>query len=247
MKIVNRKMSFIFIGCFMILCQRSFAGPPFITDDPEPVKFKHWEYYISSVNTFQSTVWKGTSPHFEVNYGIISNVQVHLLMPLNYYYIRHGETHFGYSYSEVGLKYRFVQETENTPQVGTFPIVEIPTIKNSEFGNGKTQVYLPIWVQKSWDKITTYGGAGYWINPGENNKNWFYSGWEIQYEFSPLLTLGGEAYYHTADALDTKSVTAFNLGGFLNVSEKMHVIFSVGRNITNTKFISSYVGFLWTI
>ena len=23
--------------------QKSFAGPPFVTDDPEPVEYKHWE------------------------------------------------------------------------------------------------------------------------------------------------------------------------------------------------------------
>ena len=65
------------------------------------------------------------------------------------------------------------------PQIGTFPIIEIPTIRNSEFGNGKAQLYIPVWIQKSWDKLTTYGGAGYWINPGSNNKNWVYTGWEI--------------------------------------------------------------------
>jgi hypothetical protein len=24
----------------------TFAGPPFLTDDPEPVPFKHWEFYL---------------------------------------------------------------------------------------------------------------------------------------------------------------------------------------------------------
>ena len=77
----------------------------------------------------------------------------------------------GYAYTELGLKYRFVQETENFPQIGIFPIVEIPTIKNNEFGNGMTQVYIPVWAQKSWGNLTTYGGGGYWINPGANNRN----------------------------------------------------------------------------
>ena len=68
--------------------QQILAGPPFNTDDPEPVKFKHWEYYISTIDLYQSGTWSGTSPHLEVNYGLVTNVQVHLLLPMNYDYSR---------------------------------------------------------------------------------------------------------------------------------------------------------------
>jgi hypothetical protein len=246
--IMLNKKYILLSGYFaLLILQPDYAGPPFITDDPEPVKFKHWEFYISSINTFQSIAWNGTSPHFEVNYGLIQNVQVHVLLPINYSYTQAHHPIFGYAYSEVGLKYRFIQETDNSPQVGTFPIIEIPTIKNNEFSNGKTQIYIPIWLQKSWGKLTTYGGAGYWINPGTDNKNWIYSGWELQYDFSNLLTLGGEIYYHSADASDNKAVTAFNLGGQINFTEKFHLIFSLGHSLINDSFISSYAGLLLTI
>jgi hypothetical protein len=225
----------------------SFAGPPFNTDDPQPVDFKHWEFYISSINTIQSEAWSGTSPHFEVNYGVLPNMQAHLLLPMNYDYVRNTGTHFGYAYTELGLKYRFVQESEDFPQIGVFPIVEIPTIKNTEFSNGNAQVYLPVWLQKSWGKLTTYGGAGYWINPGINNKNWIFSGWEIQYDVSQVLTFGGELYYHTASTKDSKSVTGFNLGGFVNFSNNFHLIYSVGHSLSDDHFISTYIGLLWTI
>jgi hypothetical protein len=235
-------------GVLLLLCfQLSYAGPPFNTDDPQPVDFKHWEYYISSINTFQHNSGAGTIPHFEVNYGLIPNVQAHLLLPLNYDYTRNEGTNFGYAYTEFGLKYRFVQESDGTPQIGVFPIIEIPTINNKEFSNGKAQIYLPVWVQKSWSKITTYGGAGYWINPGTNNKNWIFTGWELQYDISSYFTVGGEIYYHTANTADSKSVTGFNLGGFVNFTEKFHLLFSVGHSLANDSFISSYVGLLWTI
>ena len=28
-----------------ILSPKAFAGPPYITDDPEPVEYQHWEVY----------------------------------------------------------------------------------------------------------------------------------------------------------------------------------------------------------
>jgi len=233
----------------LILCNIQFiyAGPPFDTDDPETVRFKHWEYYISSINSYQVGVWSGTSPHIELNYGLIPNVQVHLLLPMNYIYYNHNGADFGYADTEFGIKFRFIQETENSPQVGIFPIVEIPTVKNSEFSDGKAKIYLPVWLQKSWGKLTTYGGGGYWINPGSNNKNWIFSGWEIQYDFSKAVTLGGEIYYHSADTKSTRSETGFNLGGSINPSEKFHFIFSFGHTFTKDNTFTSYLGLLWTI
>jgi hypothetical protein len=237
------------IPCILIsLCiQLSYAGPPFNTDDPLPVEKKHWEFYITSMNIMQPDYWSGTLPHFEINYGLISNVQIHALIPFNYTYSENRNLKFGYSYTEFGIKYCFLQETENTPQIGIFPIIEIPTINNKDFGNGKAQIYLPLWLQKSWGKFTTYGGCGYWINPGTNNKNWLFSGCVVQYDFIKMLSLGSELYFRSASSTDTKSAIAFNAGGSLNLSSRFHVLFSIGHNITNTNYFTTYTGLLWTI
>ncbi len=223
------------------------AGPPFDTDDPVPVMFKHWEYYISSINNHQDGVWSGTLPHLEFNYGLVPNVQVHLLLPMNYISATHGKASFGYADTELGFKFRFLKETDNRPQAGIFPLIEVPTVRNNEFSDGTTKVYLPIWLQKSWNKLTTYGGAGYWINPGTGNKNWIFAGWEVQYDFSDHLTLGGELFLQTPDTSAGTTGTGFNLGGSINPSEKFHIIFSLGHSITSEKNFSSYFGLLWTI
>jgi hypothetical protein len=244
---VDKKYAVLSGILFLLSIQLCFAGPPFDTDDPETLELKHWEYYISSVNSRQTGVWSGTIPHIELNYGLAQNVMVHLLIPMNYDYSSHQGFKAGYADTEVGIKYRFIQETKNSPQVGTFPILEIPTIKNEEFSDGKIKIYLPVWVQKSWGKLTTYGGAGYWINPGTNNKNWIFTGWEVQYDCSPLLTLGGELFYHSASSEQSSSGTGFNLGGFINLTKKFHIIFSVGHSLTNDRVFSSYVGLYITI
>ena len=226
--------------------QNEYAGPPFLTDDPEPVEYQHWEYYISSINTWQPSLWMGTSPHMEVNYGIIHNVQVHMIVPLNYYSVNN-KINVGYGYTEFGVKYRFIQESEHFPQIGTFPILEIPTVPGNVFYNGKTQIYCPLWAQKSWGKLTTYGGAGYWVNPGTDNKNWIFSGWEIQYDFTTKVTLGGELYYHSSESINDHAAIALNLGGFINFTEKFHLIFSLGHSMINDSFTTMYLGLLWTI
>jgi hypothetical protein len=245
--LLKNKSAALFCILFVLRAEQAFSGPPFGTDDPETVKYKHWEYYIASLNSSQSGVWSGTSPHFEVNYGLGRNLQVHLLLPFNYTYSSTGSSHFGYADTEAGIKCRFITETESRPQAGIFPIIEIPTIKDSEFSNGRPRIYLPLWLQKSWGKFTTYGGAGYWINPGKDNRNWIYAGWEAQYDFSQLLMLGGELYYHSADKINDKPGTGFNIGGSVNLSEKFHIIFSAGKNLTGDRTFNSYIGLLWTI
>ena len=61
-----------------------FAGPPFETDDPQPVDYLHWEFYVSSVMEYSSNDLNATLPHFEINYGAVPNGQIHLLAPLGY-------------------------------------------------------------------------------------------------------------------------------------------------------------------
>jgi hypothetical protein len=241
------RLVILFVFLIQFSGQQIYAGPPYNTDDPQPVDFKHWEYYVASINTFRADESSGTSPHIEVNYGLVPNVQVHLILPLNYDYSRQNGFNVGYAYTEFGLKYRFVNETENLPQIGTFPILEIPTISNNGFSNGKTQLFIPLWAQKSWGKLTTYGGAGYWLNPGIENKNWLFTGWEVQYDFSQIFTLGGELYYHSADRIDNNPVVAFNIGGSINATEKFHFIFSAGHSLSHENFTTAYLGLLWTI
>jgi hypothetical protein len=242
---MHNKIVLFSIFIFAFIFNSVSAGPPFATDDPEPVEFKHWEFYIASIHLYHDGTYAGTIPHFEVNFGAVKNLQIHLIVPFNYSYA--DIMKYGYANTEFGIKYRFVQESDNIPQIGTFPIIEIPTIKNQEFSNGNVQVYLPIWLQKSWGKLTSYGGGGYWINPGTDNKNWIFTGWEAQYDFSEKVTLGGELYYQTADATDSKSSMAFNIGGIVNFSSKFHFLFSMGQSIINNNFYTAYFGVQWTI
>ena len=55
----------------------ALAGPPYVTDDPEPVEYHHWEVYLASQLAHEPGAWSGTAPHIEVNYGALPNLQLH--------------------------------------------------------------------------------------------------------------------------------------------------------------------------
>lgn len=231
----------------MLVGVYSWAGPPFVTDDPEPVELHHWEVYLSSLGVHDSTGQHGTLPHVEINNGAAPNLQLHAILPIAYERAPGGPLVMGYGDTELGVKYRFVQETPTRPMIGTFPLVEIPTGSASRgLGSGHIQVFLPVWLQKSWGPWTSYGGGGYFINPGEGNRNYWLAGWEIQKDLNKYLTLGGELFYITPPDIDTESQFNFNLGGQYNFNEGHHLLFSAGRSLHGDIDMMYYLGFQWT-
>jgi hypothetical protein len=60
----------------------ALAGPPYTTDDPEPVDYRHWELYLASAVGHDKNGWTGIGPHFEAHYGALRNAHLHLIAVL---------------------------------------------------------------------------------------------------------------------------------------------------------------------
>jgi hypothetical protein len=75
----------------------ALAGPPFRTDDPEPVEYKHWEVYVASQGSFDRDETSLTAPHVEINYGLFPNVQIHLIAPFEYVKPEGEASHYGFA------------------------------------------------------------------------------------------------------------------------------------------------------
>ncbi len=237
--------------CSLFMSGEAIAGPPYRTDDPEPVDFQHWEFYTFSQGTHVSGDTSGALPAIEFNYGLIPNGQLHIVAPTAFDHPAGGQTLFGYGDTELGFKYRFIEEDKNgaRPQVGIFPMLELPTGSQSRgLGAGHVRLFLPVWVQKSFGEWTTYGGGGYWINQSDRlgDKDYWFFGWLLQRKITDKLTLGGEIFYQTADTVDGKDSTGFNLGGSYDFDEHNHLLFSAGTGIQNasaTNLYSWYLGY----
>jgi len=224
------------------------GGPPFATDDPEPVEYRHWEIYLASQYQHATDGAAGTLPHVEVNYGALPNLQLHLIVPEAFDAPAGAARHFGPGDAELGAKYRFVGETTDRPQIGVFPLVELPTGDDARgLGSGHTQVFLPVWLQKSGGPWTTYGGGGYWINPGAGNRNWWFTGWLVQRKLLPSLTLGLEVFHETARADDVRSDTKMNAGIIWDLNDTCHVLASAGPTVEGPRGYQAYLGFQLTL
>ena len=217
------------------------AGPPFITDDPEPVELHNWEVYLGTIDQRTSAGYTGTAPHIEVNYGALTDLQLHTIVPLAYDRPAEGPGHAGLGDIELGAKWRFVQESDTTPQIGIFPLLEVPTgDEHRGLGSGYDQVFLPVWIQKSAGDWTAYGGGGYWINPGSGNRNYWFTGIVVQYQLCKKLALGGELFHTTPSTASTSTSNGFNVGAIFDCTEHVHLMASAGRDFSGPADMLAY-------
>lgn len=222
------------------------AGPPFMTDDPEPVEYHHSEFYIFSTYDKAKDGGNTTFPAFEYNYGVLPDTQLHLVVPFARSTPNDAVSNFGVSDVEVGVKYRFVHETDTMPQFGIFPMAEIDTGNSSKgLGNGKTWWRLPVWIQKSWGEWTTYGGAGYVINHADGQKNYPFAGWLLQKDLGKKWTLGGEVYARNKDTVVGQATSFLNFGGLYKFTPDFNLLFSAGHSVSGDRHTIAYMGLWW--
>jgi hypothetical protein len=232
-----------------VVCHGTFAGVPFVTDDPETVERGHFEIDAAASGTVRQGSHFGMLPGVEVNYGLLDNLQVSAKVGMSFMHETGERTHYGFGDTELGVKYRFLTEDDAgwRPQVAFAPSVTLPTGNQQlGLGDGHAHVLLPLWVQKSIGDWTTYGGGGYVVNSHAEPKGYWTAGWVVLRKLGEKLQLGGEVFYTGAASVTDPSSVAFNLGGIYGLTEHDRILFSVGRGLTHvsdTNRFSYYIGY----
>jgi hypothetical protein len=210
----------------------AMAGPPYVTDDPEPTETGHWENYLfiegARVEGQRFTPMSG----IELNYGAYENTQLSLSVPIN---PNPGPGGIGVVWAPLGagVKYRFIQEDENgwMPQVAFFPSVSIP-VGPMNAGAPVTEL-LPIWMQKSFGSWTMFGGGGYTNNPGPGNRDFANYGIALQNQVTKDLSLGVEVFGAEKDRVDERATSAVGVGAIYDFNDLWHIVGSANTGISN--------------
>ena len=252
---IVKKIGTIIVLIVLITNETSFAGPPFLTDDPEPIDYHHYELYLYTIldkNNVGVEEPQLQSPAMEMNWGVLPNVQLHIMVPYAWSLPSAAPAARGLGDIEVGFKYRFIQETENRPQVAIYPLIELPTGNtNQNLGNGKLWLKLPIWLQKNWGDWTTYGGIGYALNSATYMqvamRNYPFAGLLVQRKMNGHLTLGVELFSQGAvSAEKSRSFTIMNAGGNYKFTKNFSLLFSSGHSVVGEQHLDGYLGLYWT-
>jgi hypothetical protein len=244
-----------------VLVKPAFAGPPFQTDDPAPVPFGHYEFYVFGAMDGTPVEVDSVGPAVEFNWGAVPNLQIHVILPFGaafprnnpaYYPTGFGPSAYGLTDMELGVKYRFVKETKWRPMIGTFTMVELPTGSAARgLGVGSTWYRLPLWLQKDWGHWTTYGGGGYQVvDQGQQYLATPFGGWLLQRDIGKKLTLGAEVYSHGAQGLgpgQTEGSTMVDVGGYYYFRNPgFQLLFAYGHTVAGQAENYGYLGLYWT-
>jgi hypothetical protein len=230
----------------LTLAPAARAGPPFVTDDPEPTDYGKWEINSAMAGTLSGAGRNASLPVSDANYGGAPGLQLHIQPQVTDIRTPQG-VHYGFGDLELGAKYRFIDEDENgwTPMVAVYPLFEIPTgDRRRGLGAGVGRAFLPVWVEKAIGRWTVYGGGGYGINPGAEGKNAWRFGAVALYQYTENFQFGGEVYQQTAQAPGDKDAPGFNLGGSYSLAEDLNLLFSAGRGLANAADNNRFSGYL---
>ena len=224
----------------------ALAGPPFVTDDPEPTELGHFEMYLFSEGVHTQGDQEATLPGFELNYGAAKDLELSFSANEDHRDPRGEPSAWHYGSTELAVDWRFIHEDEQgwLPQVSIYPSIDIPS-------NGHdSEKYLPILLGKGFGKWEIFGGGGPQWNPGADGKDSWFAGVGVLRQVTDHLQLGGEVFRQTAQAKDDKNETSFNLGSIYDFNETWHIVGSAGRglkNITATNTFSYYIGLELTV
>lgn len=245
---------------FILAAANLWAGPPFQTDDPEPIEFRHYEVYLFGTTDGTPAETDPVGPALEANWGAAPNLHLHIVLPFGailpsnnpiYFPAGVGPSAYGFQDIELGAKYRFIKETKHRPEIGSFTMLEIPTGSYARgLGVGKVWYKLPIWAQKSWGPWTTYGGAGYQVVPQTGFRNFAYGGWLLQRDIGKRLTLGAEVFSHGGEGSITphaNSSTMVDVGGYYYIRKPgLQILFAYGHSAFGQTENYAYLGLYHT-
>ena len=204
----------------------AWAGPPFLTDDPEPTETGHWELYAPAAEADgKGSDYEG-SFGAELNYGAAPNVQITVGLPVAFAH-EAGNAHFGRGDLEVSVKYRFYHDEEAGISIAAFPGLSLPTA-SAGMGSKKVTALLPIWGQKDFGPWSVFGGGGYAINPGVENRNYWTGGVAVAREVTDSVLVGIEIDRQGADTKDSRPATSLGLGGIIKFTPPFRLLASGG-------------------
>lgn len=224
------------------------AGPPFLTDDPEPIAYHHEELYLFSTFDKGPDAKTIQGPAIEFNYGFAPNFMVHVVIPYVMFYPDAAASGRGLGDIELGVLYQFVHESATTPAIGTFPFIEVPS-GNAARGTGNGQVWyrIPVWAAKSWGPWSVTGGGGYVVNHAPGARNYDFGGLLLQRVVNTSLTLGGEVFTQQADSANGAGSTYVTFGGYYGMDFcHCQLLFDGGHTVAGEHHVIAYLGLYWT-
>jgi hypothetical protein len=210
----------------VLLATPALAGPPYLTDDPEPTDFRHFEIYAYGAGT---VVPGGAASEtgIDFNYGGAPGLQLTATLPL----VIDESGNSGIGNIELGAKYRFLTQADFGLDVAFFPHLVLSSA-SAAVGDHHMSLYLPIWAQKDFGGgWSVFGGGGCAFNHSRLSNDFCDGGVVVTREVVNGLTLGLEVFHSGAEEPGGKAETALGGGLTWDIDDTHHLLAYWGPNI----------------
>ncbi len=247
MRAMGQRWGLWFSVLVICACGRpASAGPPFVTNDPDPPEVGQFE--INLPFTLERASDGSRSGQFltlDLNYGADPNTQISVEVPFAYARAAGGPTSAGAG--DLLLEYKRRLGTEaGKGYFGINPQLLLPSGSESRgLGAGRVTAQLPLLYQKRWGETVFYTDLRYHLRRGENGKSYWYLGGAIERQVSPRLKIGAELFGLTPKEDGGKRNALFNVGFKYAINRGNVLMISAGRSLRGAPDLMLFVG--WRI
>lgn len=215
------------LAVWCLLVKAAWAGPPYLSDDPQPTDFGHFEIYAFGAGTQTPSGAEGEAG-IDFNYGAAPDLQLTVVVPRAY----DEDGHAGLGNVELAAKYRFLHQEDFGLDVSFFPRIFLPSA-STQVGDDHAALLLPLWAQKDFGKWSLFGGGGCTIADAAGTQDFCQAGLAVTREVAPGLRLGAEIFHQGADAPGGKQATSLGFGVNYDISDTYHLLGYWGPGLQN--------------
>jgi hypothetical protein len=229
-----RPLTLLLVASVAAIAAPAWAGPPYVTDDPQPTEPGHWEIYsfVTGAHVEGATSGEGG---FDLNYGAAKDLQLTLVIPAAFDRSE-GETHIGMGVVEAAAKLKLMHQDKAgwRPDVAVFPRLLLPTAP-ARFASRHVNLLLPVWAEKDFGPWAVFGGGGFQLNPGAGNRDFWTGGVAVTRQLTERLNVGAEITHRSREAEEGRDFTAANLGVIYRLTDHWSLLASGGPGLQNAR------------
>ncbi|MEY2881063.1 MAG: hypothetical protein RLZZ15_3443 [Verrucomicrobiota bacterium] len=223
-----------FFGLFLSLTAALFAGPPFLTGDPDIVETKHLEIIPGWVSERRTGERVNELPAFELNYGLLPNVEVGYEAAWISARASGRAQRSGYGNSTVTAKWRLLEAKKDGLDFAVSPAFEFRNPGSRSVRKGlvadENTLSFDVRAEKEAGDLAVGVSAG-WSAPSKSDGAWNY-GLIVRKDVAKKFSIGVELVGEAAVALDRSRVMV-NTGARIVTGEDSQLLLGLGRELHN--------------
>jgi hypothetical protein len=226
------------ITAAIALAAAAKAGPPFVSDDPQPTEYRHFEIYAFAQGSGARDE-SGSAFGLDFNYGAAPDLQLTAVLPLEVETPAVGPAVAGLGNIELAAKYKLLHQEDYGWDVAVFPRLFLPSA-SAQVGEKHFSLLLPVWLGRDWDAWSSFGGGGCVINRSGGSQDYCLLGWALTRRVLPNLLLGAEIVHQGADSKGGRASTGVGAGLIYDLNENVHLLAYAGPGLQNAAETSRY-------